>query len=209
MTIKFTLTAETSGTTQSGDYRISGTTDGGAVNGVFIASGITRAQLTTGYTATGITDTITGGTITSTGSESGGFCTNQINWYADGGTGGEGTARVTCQLQYTNAASGDIITVSNNTTGTGTVSTITSSAGITVNGNTKCYVDEATGTTVTFTVQKTSGNGLLARDIGSVELLVNLSPIDSFNFFEGGQINDTLTAFIEPTDIVSIVIQEG
>jgi|688.fasta_scaffold19184_6 hypothetical protein len=80
MTITFTLTAETSGTTQSGNYSISGTTSGGALNGVFIASGITRAVLTTGYTATGISDSITGGTITSTGSESGGFCTEQIAW---------------------------------------------------------------------------------------------------------------------------------
>jgi hypothetical protein len=84
MTVTFTLTAETSGTTQSGNYRISGTTDSGAVNGVFIASGITRAQLTTGHTVTGISDSITGGTITSTGSESGGFCTNQLTWYVDG-----------------------------------------------------------------------------------------------------------------------------
>jgi len=84
MTITFTLTAETSGTTQSGDYRISGTTDSGAVNGVFIASGITRTQLTNGYTATGLSDSLTGGTITSTGSASGGFCTNQVTWYVDG-----------------------------------------------------------------------------------------------------------------------------
>ena len=80
MTVTFTLTAATSGTTQSGNYSISGTTTGGALNGVFIASGITRAVLTTGYTATGISDSITGGTITSTGSESGGFCTEQIAW---------------------------------------------------------------------------------------------------------------------------------
>ena len=209
MNITFTLTAETSGTTQSGNYRISGTTDGGALNGVFIASGITRAQLTTGHTVTGISDSITGGTITSTGSESGGFCTNSINWYADGGTGGEGTTRVTCQLQYPNIASGDVITVSNNTTGTGTVSTITSSNGITVNGNTKCYVDDPDGTSVTFTVQKTSGNLLQARDNGTVELIVNLNPVDSFSFTMGGSINDTLTATIGPTDTVSIVIQEG
>jgi hypothetical protein len=84
MNIQFKLTAATSGTTQSGNYRISGTTDGGASNGVFIASGITRAQLTTGYTATGVSDSVTGGTITSTGSESGGFCTNQVTWYVDG-----------------------------------------------------------------------------------------------------------------------------
>ena len=209
MTVKFTLTAETSGTTQSGDYRISGTTDGGALNGVFIASGITRAELTTGHTVTGINDSITGGTITSTGSESGGFCTNSIIWYADGGSGAEGTARVACQLQYDSVASGDIITVSNNTTGTGTISTITSSNGITVYGNTKCYVADPDGTSVTFTVQKTSGNLLQARDNGTVELIVNLSPVDSFSFTMGGSINDTLTATIGPTDTVSIVIQEG
>jgi len=80
MNITFKLTAATSGTTQSGNYNISGTTSGGAANGVFIASGITRAVLTTGYTATGLSDSITGGTITSTGSESGGFCTTQIAW---------------------------------------------------------------------------------------------------------------------------------
>jgi len=80
MNITFKLTAATSGTTQSGNYSISGTTSGGALNGVFIASGITRAVLTTGYTATGLSDSITGGTITSTGSESGGFCTTQIAW---------------------------------------------------------------------------------------------------------------------------------
>ena len=209
MTVKFTLTAETSGTTQSGDYRISGTTDGGALNGVFIASGITREQLTTGHTVTGISDSITGGTITSTGSESGGFCTNSIIWYADGGSGAEGTARVACQLQYDSVGSGDIITVSNNTTGTGTISTITSSNGITVYGNTKCYVADPDGTSVTFTVQKTSGNLLQARENGYVELIVNLSPVDSFNFTMGGSINDTLTATIGPTDTVSIVIMEA
>lgn len=209
MNIIFTLTAETSGTTQSGNYNISGTTENGALNGVFIASGITRAQLTTGYTATNLSDSITGGTITSTGSASGGFCTNSIIWYADGGTAGEGTVRVLVGLQYTNIASGDVITVSNDTVGTGTVSTITSNGGVTVGGSTRCYVDDPDGSSVTFTVQKTSGNGLLARDNGTVELYVNLSPVDSFSFFSGGSLNDTLTATIGPTDTVSIVIQEG
>lgn len=81
MNITFRLTAATSGTTQSGNYNISGTTDGGGLNGVFIASGITRAQLITGHTVNNISDSVTGGTITSTGSASGGFCTNQITWY--------------------------------------------------------------------------------------------------------------------------------
>jgi hypothetical protein len=104
MNITFTLTAETSGTTQSGDYRISGTTDGGAVNGVFIASGITRAQLTTGYTATGLSDSLTGGTITSTGSASGGFCTNQVTWYVT-----EPASPCECYTVYNEAGDRSII----------------------------------------------------------------------------------------------------
>ena len=81
MTVTFKLTAETSGTTQSGGYTISGTTDGGALNGVFIASGITRAELAEGVQKEGISDSITGVTINSTGSESGGYCTNYIIKY--------------------------------------------------------------------------------------------------------------------------------
>ena len=210
MNITFTLTAATSGTTQSGNFNISGTTSGGQVNGVFIASGITKAQLTTGYTATGLSDSITGGTIASTGSDTGGYCTTQVQWYADGGTGGGGgTTRVTSQVSYTCVAGGDVIRVTNNTTGTGTLTEITSVGGITVNGSNKCYVDSTTGTTVTYTVQKISGNGTLSRDIGSVELIVNLVTVDSFTFNAGQYINGTLTAAIGPTDTVSIVIQEG
>jgi len=205
MTITLTLGSAYTGNTNLGPFTVSGTTDGGSLNGINMTTGsIPRAQLTNGWSYNDATDTITGGTIASTGT-----CTTPLDWYADGGTGAGGTTRVACQLQYTNIASGDIITVSNNTTGTGTVSTITSVNGSTVNGNTKCYVADPDGTSVTFTVQKTSGYGLLARDIGSVELIVNLNPIDSFSFFEGGPINDTLTATILPTDTVSIVIQEG
>jgi len=208
MNITFTLTSATSGITQSGNYTIYGTT-GGTPTDVFIASGITRAQLTTGYTAISVNDLVTGGTITSTGEESGGICTNQINWYADGGTGGGGTDRVICSLLYSNIANGDVITVSNDTVGTGTVSTITSVSGVEVNGSTRCYVDQTTGTTVSFTVQKTSGNGGLSRDAGTVELRVNLSPVDSFSFNAGFAINGTLSALILPTDLVTIDIQEG
>ena len=205
MTITLTLGSAYTGNTNIGPFTVSGTTDGGSLNGINMTTGsIPRAQLTNGWSYNDATDTITGGTIASTGT-----CTTSLDWDADGGSGAGGTARVTCQLQYTNIASGDIITVSNNTTGTGTVSTITSVNGSTVNGNTKCYVADPDGTSVTFTVQKTSGNLLQARDNGTVELIVNLSPVDSFSFTMGGPINDTLTATIGPTDTVSIVIQEG
>ena len=204
MTITLTLNSG-SVSTAAGPFTVSGTTDGGSLNDVNMTTGsISTAQLTSGWSYNDTTDTITGGTINSSGT-----CITGKTWYADGGTSEGGTARVTCQLQYTNIASGDVITVSNDTTGTGTVSTITSSNGITVNGNTKCYVADPGGTSVTFTVQKTSGNLLQARDNGYVELYVNLSMVDSFSFTLGGSINDTLTATIGPTDTVSIVIQEG
>ena len=205
MTITLTLGSAYTGNTNIGPFTVSGTTDGGSLNGINMTTGsIPRAQLTNGWSYNDATDTITGGTIASTGT-----CTTPLDWYVDGGTGAGGTERVTCQLQYDSVASGDIITVSNNTTGTGTVSTITSVNGSTVYGNTKCYVDDPDGTSVTFTVQKTSGNLLQARENGYVELIVNLSPVDSFNFTMGGSINDTLTATILPTDTVSIVIMEA
>ena len=208
MNITFTLTPETSGVTQSGNYNISGTTSGGALNGVLIANNVTRAQLTTGYTAVDLIDTLTGGTITSTGSASGGYCTNQIYWLVGSGGAPAGTTRVICQLIYTNIAGGDVITVSNNSTN-GTTDEITSVGGTTVYGSNRCFVDSATGTTVTFQIQKTFGNGLDARDNGTVELRVNLNPVDSYNFVAGGSMNGVLTGAISPGDLVVIEIMEG
>ena len=208
MTITFTLTSQYSGITQSGNYTISGTTSGGTLNGVFIASGITRAQLTTGYTATGISDSITGGTITSTGSESGGVCTNQIFWEVGTGTVSGGTVRLISQVTYINIASGDVITISNDTSG-GTTNTITSINGVTVYGNNRFYVDSVSGTTVTFTVQKTTGNSGNARDVGSIELMINSTSVDVFNFSLGDPLNGTVSGHINDGDLVVINIFEG
>ena len=72
MTVTFTLTSGSSGTS-AGPFNISGTTNANVVSE--LASGITKAQLTTGHTITGINDAITGGTIASTGT-----CTNTIPW---------------------------------------------------------------------------------------------------------------------------------
>jgi hypothetical protein len=72
MTVTFTLTTSL---TDAGPFNISGTTSGGALNGVSIATGITKQQLLTGHTVTNINDTITGGTIASTGT-----CTTTDTW---------------------------------------------------------------------------------------------------------------------------------
>jgi hypothetical protein len=66
MTVTFTLTAGSSGTAAT-SFDISGTTSGGALNTVSIATGVTKAQLLTGHTVSSISETITGGTISSVG----------------------------------------------------------------------------------------------------------------------------------------------
>lgn len=63
MTVTFTLTSATSGTTAATAFNISGTTSSNVVNE--LATGITKNQLITGHTITGISDSITGGTIAS------------------------------------------------------------------------------------------------------------------------------------------------
>jgi hypothetical protein len=65
MNVTFTLTSATSGTTVAGPFNISGTTSGNTTTE--LATGITKAQLTTGHTINGVNDAITGGTIASTG----------------------------------------------------------------------------------------------------------------------------------------------
>jgi hypothetical protein len=66
MNVTFTLKAGSSNTA-AGPFNISGTTSGGALNGVSIATAVTKAQLLTGHTVNSVLDTITGGTIASTG----------------------------------------------------------------------------------------------------------------------------------------------
>ena len=76
MVITFTLQAAYSGATYvAGPFNISGTTNTGTVTQ--LATGLTKTQLLTGYTITGISDATTGGTINSTGT-----CSNSIPWLA-------------------------------------------------------------------------------------------------------------------------------
>jgi hypothetical protein len=75
MTVTFTLTSGSSATA-AGPFNISGTTSGGALNTISIATGVTKAQLLTGHTVTNVTpENITGGTITSTGT-----CNTTTTW---------------------------------------------------------------------------------------------------------------------------------
>jgi len=75
MTITFTLTSGSS-STAAGPFNISGTTSGGGLNIILIATGITKQQLVTGHTVTNVTpENITGGTITSTGT-----CNTTTTW---------------------------------------------------------------------------------------------------------------------------------
>ena len=66
MTVTFTLTSGSSGTA-AGPFNISGTTSGGALNDVLIENGVIKDKLLTGHSISNISETITGGTIASTG----------------------------------------------------------------------------------------------------------------------------------------------
>jgi hypothetical protein len=77
MVITFTLQAAYSGSTYvAGPFNISGTTNTGTVTQ--LATGLTKTQLLTGHTITGISDATTGGTINSTGT-----CSTSVPWLAN------------------------------------------------------------------------------------------------------------------------------
>ncbi len=77
MTVTFTLSSLYTGATYvAGPFDIYAVTNTGASTQV--GTGITKAQLATGHTISGISDATTGGTINSTGT-----CTNSYPWYVD------------------------------------------------------------------------------------------------------------------------------
>lgn len=73
MTITFTLTSGSSATA-AGPFNISGTTNSNVT--YELATGVSKTQLTNGHPVDTIYETITGGTITSTGT-----CNTTTNWY--------------------------------------------------------------------------------------------------------------------------------
>jgi hypothetical protein len=75
MQITFTLSPSYTGSTYvAGPFNISGTTSAGT--SYWLATGVTKSQLTTGHTITTAYETLTGGTIASTGT-----CTTTQPWY--------------------------------------------------------------------------------------------------------------------------------
>jgi len=74
MRLTFTLQSAYTGSTYvAGPFNISGRTSGG-IN-YQLSTGVTKTQLTTGHTVDTIYETITGGTIVSTGT-----CNTSVNW---------------------------------------------------------------------------------------------------------------------------------
>jgi hypothetical protein len=75
MQITFTLSPSYTGATfVAGPFNISGTTSAGAAH--WLATGVTKTQLTTGYTINTTLETLTGGTIASTGT-----CSTTQPWF--------------------------------------------------------------------------------------------------------------------------------
>jgi hypothetical protein len=75
MQITFTLSPSYTGATfVAGPFNISGTTSAGASH--WLATGVTKTELTTGYTINTTIETLTGGTIASTGT-----CSTTQPWY--------------------------------------------------------------------------------------------------------------------------------
>lgn len=75
MRLTFTLQSSYTGAQYvAGPFNISGTTDAGTT--YLLASGVTKSQLSTGHSVNTIYETLTGGTINSTGT-----CTTSRNWY--------------------------------------------------------------------------------------------------------------------------------
>jgi hypothetical protein len=75
MTVTFTLSSLYTGATYvAGPFNIFAVTNTGSSTQV--GTGITKAQLATGHTISGISDATTGGTVNSTGT-----CTNSYPWY--------------------------------------------------------------------------------------------------------------------------------
>lgn len=74
MRLTFTLQSAYTGTTYvAGPFNISGTTSAGTT--YWLATGVTKTQLTTGHSINTIYETLTGGTIASTGT-----CTTTRSW---------------------------------------------------------------------------------------------------------------------------------
>lgn len=126
MRLTFTLqSAYTGATYVAGPFNISGTTSAGTT--YWLATGVTKTELSTGHSINTTYETLTGGTIASTGT-----CTTTRNWYITPPIASESTLSFTFEggiyyFNLTNPLSGNItISIANveghtdNTCGTST-----------------------------------------------------------------------------------------
>jgi hypothetical protein len=98
MTVTFTLSSLYTGATYvAGPFNIFAVTNTGASTQV--GTGITKAQLATGHTISGISDATTGGTVNSTGT-----CTNSYPWYVAPAPTPTATATQSSRIYWTLAA---------------------------------------------------------------------------------------------------------
>lgn len=81
--VTFTLNALYTGSTEADNFTIIGQHSNGSPADTTIATSVTKAQLTAGVTYQ-VADTITGGTVTSTGD-----CDNSVNWTGLNNGGGD------------------------------------------------------------------------------------------------------------------------
>jgi len=80
--VTFTMQAQYTGTTEADNFTIVGKHANGSPADTTIATGVSKANLIQGVTYQ-VADTITGGTVTSTGT-----CTNSVNWTGQSSGGG-------------------------------------------------------------------------------------------------------------------------
>lgn len=80
--VTFTMQAQYTGTTEADNFTIVGKHANGSPADTTIATGVSKANLIAGVTYQ-VADTITGGTVTSTGT-----CTNSVNWTGQSSGGG-------------------------------------------------------------------------------------------------------------------------
>jgi hypothetical protein len=187
MRLTFTLQSAYTGTTYvAGPFNISGTTSAGTT--YWLATGVTKTQLTTGHSINTVFETLTGGTIASTGT-----CTTTRSWqisepepltvtlqfYAKD----EHTSPRATSLFYTKNAGAAVYMTTNSQLPPNSCQNITSITGLTLNdsivistdqtfpisgfGSSTCPTLSGTATTYTHVVGITSGTDYVAVSFNS------------------------------------------
>ena len=187
MRLTFTLQSAYTGTTYvAGPFNISGTTSAGTT--YWLATGVTKTQLTAGYAVDTIYETLTGGTIASTGT-----CTTTRSWQISEPEPVTVTLQFYAKDEYAqpdnvsifyrkNAGTAVYITT-NSQLGTNSCQNLTSITGLTLNdsivfstdqtyplsgvGSSTCPTRTGNATTYTHVVGITSGTDYVAISFDS------------------------------------------